>query len=154
MSAQPFGIGVDVRPPCHHDGWHGLVAGACGGLLADYLATAEGTADAASAGTLTVAGSASAIRMTLAPQVFDGMIPSGLVRAGFSHPAISDSAVISAPTLEQDQFLWGMIRFESPWGPTLATAGCSGATTRVTELTGGITHGGVGYQYSLTRPRA
>ncbi|MFC9293849.1 hypothetical protein ACFTWH_08780 [Streptomyces sp. NPDC057011] len=128
------------------------VVDTCGGRLADYLATAEGTADTAFAGTLTVAGGASPIAMTLAPQTFGEAIPNGFVRAEFSHPAISDDAVTSAPTLLEDQYGRSLIRFVTPWGSTLATAGCGDAMSRVTELTGDVTSRGVTYQYTLTRP--
>ncbi|MFF5808354.1 hypothetical protein [Streptomyces sp. NPDC012746] len=128
------------------------VSDTCGGLLTDYLATAAGTADTAFAGTLTVAGGASPIAMTLTPQAFGGAIPNGLVRTEFAHPALSDDAVTSAPTLVADQSGGNLIRFRTPWGPTLATAGCSGAAPRVTELTGNIRSRGVIYQYTLTRP--
>nr|WSW48118.1 hypothetical protein OG296_36375 [Streptomyces sp. NBC_01001] len=128
------------------------VSDTCGGtLFADYLATAEGTADTAFAGTLTVVGGASPIAMTLTPQASAGAIPNGLVRTGFFHPAISDDAVTSAPNLLEDISGRSRIRFETPWGPTLATAGCTGATTRVTKLTGGLTFHGVAYEYVLTR---
>ncbi|MER5935645.1 hypothetical protein [Streptomyces sp. NPDC002054] len=128
------------------------VSDTCGDtLLTDYLVTAEGTADTAFAGTLTVAGGASPIAITVTPQASGGAIPNGLVSTEFSHPAISDGAVTSAPSLVEDPSGRSRIRFETPWGPTLATAECTGATTRVTELTGGITFRGVAYQYVLTR---
>ncbi|MFE6844576.1 hypothetical protein [Streptomyces sp. NPDC057686] len=127
------------------------VSDACGGLLTDYLDTAAGSADTAFAGTLTVAGGASPMAMTVTPQASGGMIPNHLVRTEFTHPAISDDAVTSTPALVKDQSGRSLLLFTTPWGPTLATAGCTGATSRVTDLTGGITHEGVVYQYALTR---
>ncbi|MFK0046129.1 hypothetical protein ACIQU4_18865 [Streptomyces sp. NPDC090741] len=128
------------------------VSDTCGGSLADYLDTAAGTADTAFAGTLTVAGGASPIAMTVTPQASGGVVPTDLVRTEFTHPAISDDAVTSIPGLVNGQSERSRLLFETPWGPTLATAGCTGATPRVTNLTGGITHEGVVYQYTLTRP--
>ncbi|MFD7259099.1 hypothetical protein [Streptomyces sp. NPDC059874] len=127
------------------------VVDTCGGLLADYLATARGTADTAFAGTLTVGGGASPIAMTLTPQTSAGAIPNGFVRAEFYHPVISDDAVTSAPTLLEDQHGRNLISFATPWGPTLAMAGCSDGTSRVTKLTGNIASRGVTYEYTLTR---
>ncbi|MFF4098864.1 hypothetical protein [Streptomyces sp. NPDC001903] len=123
----------------------------CGGLLTDYLATAAGTADTAFAGTLTVAQGASPIAMTVTPQSYAGVVPDRLVRTEFTHPALSEAAVTSTPGLVEDRS--GRIRllFETPWGPTLATAGCTGGTPRVTDLTGAIMYEGVAYQYALTR---
>ncbi|MFD9412104.1 hypothetical protein ACFWBN_34590 [Streptomyces sp. NPDC059989] len=128
-----------------------VITDTCGGLLSDYVATAAGTADTGFTGTLAAAGNPSGVTMTLTPQVFKE-IPNGSLRAELASPAINDEAVTAFPVLLEDFNGRGLLRFETPWGATVGTPGCTGAGTRVTSLTGEISTRGVSYSYRLTRP--